>query len=738
MKPSFEPADKSIRSRRSDASKPLLFPVAESPSIQTYRIVESGSRIARFEENTWPLAALDADVTRRRYRLNFEAWPPQFRNYGKHVAYVLINYGNPPELFEQEQGRYVRWPSPGSIKSILQNLHLAINWLIGPWSENHPDTPIRSLGDLDGEHMNDLRRWIDRLDCVPKTRFDKLEVLVRAWHLNQWLPVEAHMPEPPWREEPWRIRRPERENKTYRVAQTTMAPLLEWALAFVMDFSDDILDAHTHYSERLSSLPPNNGSSDACRSTLDQLLSAGGLLPGSPLVGSGVRAGSIGWKALEYRHSVPALRLAHNFHRNYSVSDFVVSHDPEHSKLDYSISGRFHGRPWIPFVDVYDIIGGVGSNGEVGPLGGHLRTACLVVAAYLTGARPEEVLGLRFGAAPSPIIRPDGSLLHLVHGHVWKGSTRSLSGAPAEAQDAVWATIAPGARAVQVAEALGQIHGRSEGLIFTSNGRSLHTGTVTRWIDAFSKFVNERLVPRSSNPVAFTIPPDPHGPITLRRFRRTLAWFIRNRPDGEVALAIQYDHMSEVMGGGYAGTKESGMNELLLEEDWEHRKRTIAHLSEILGSGQGVSGPAAIRAVNTANALPRQLTAGDERRLRRDSSTTIYENPHAVALCVYYAPTGLCGKKGSERITSGPALSNCVDGCPNCARTDSHLDQLRSEATTLRAQAQISPKPLAQSMVAEAVWREGLASRFAETRIISVNGTPIASPLTSRIDEHED
>ena len=39
------------------------------------------------------------------------------------------------------------------------------------------------------------------------------------------------------------------------------------------------------------------------------------------------------------------------------------------------------------------------------------------------------------------------------------------------------------------------------------------------------------------------IPDDPHGKIGLGRFRRSLAWHIARRPNGLVALAIQYGHM---------------------------------------------------------------------------------------------------------------------------------------------------------------------------------------------------
>jgi hypothetical protein len=49
-----------------------------------------------------------------------------------------------------------------------------------------------------------------------------------------------------------------------------------------------------------------------------------------------------------------------------------------------------------------------------------------------------------------------------------------------------------------------------------------------------------------------TIPPDPHGRLSISRFRRTLAWFIRRRPRGLVAGAIQYGHVHTRLIQGYA------------------------------------------------------------------------------------------------------------------------------------------------------------------------------------------
>ncbi|WP_322734558.1 hypothetical protein [Streptomyces ferrugineus] len=63
------------------------------------------------------------------------------------------------------------------------------------------------------------------------------------------------------------------------------------------------------------------------------------------------------------------------------------------------------------------------------------------------------------------------------------------------------------------------------------------------------------------------IPDDPHGGITMGRFRRTLAWHVARRPGGLVALAIQYGHMRTVLNArtssGYGSRSRRGIHAIL-------------------------------------------------------------------------------------------------------------------------------------------------------------------------------
>ncbi|WP_234365018.1 hypothetical protein [Streptomyces sp. RTd22] len=104
------------------------------------------------------------------------------------------------------------------------------------------------------------------------------------------------------------------------------------------------------------------------------------------------------------------------------------------------------------------------------------------------------------------------------------------------------------------------------------------------------------------------IPPDPHGKIGLGRFRRSLAWHIARRPGGLVALAIQYGHMRTVLNtdesGRYGSRSRSGIHQLVDIETALATADAAADLAERFEAGEGISGPAARRALLQATTGP--------------------------------------------------------------------------------------------------------------------------------------
>ncbi len=105
------------------------------------------------------------------------------------------------------------------------------------------------------------------------------------------------------------------------------------------------------------------------------------------------------------------------------------------------------------------------------------------------------------------------------------------------------------------------------------------------------------------------IPADPHGPIGLIRFARSLAWHIAHRPNGLVALAIQYGHMRTALGQwateGYASRSATAS---ATSSTWRPPVRPPTRsppLHEDLHNGGGISVPAARRAIRATATAPR-------------------------------------------------------------------------------------------------------------------------------------
>ncbi len=98
---------------------------------------------------------------------------------------------------------------------------------------------------------------------------------------------------------------------------------------------------------------------------------------------------------------------------------FAARHDltglaarrPGPSPLAVPVTGQINGRPWRTAIDFT----------EAADLMRHLGTAAFVVAAYLTGMRVAEVLGLRSGCCPDPA--PDEAGWHLIRGREYKTAT---------------------------------------------------------------------------------------------------------------------------------------------------------------------------------------------------------------------------------------------------------------------------------------------------------------------------
>ncbi|MGW7041521.1 hypothetical protein ACWGDT_02145 [Streptomyces avermitilis] len=219
------------------------------------------------------------------------------------------------------------------------------------------------------------------------------------------------------------------------------------------------------------------------------------------------------------------------------------------------------------------------------------------------------------------------------------------------------------------------------------------------------------------------IPPAPHGRLGTERFRRSLAWHIARRPGGLVALAIQYGHLRTSVAAGYAARSRDGIHDLFDVETARATIDTVADLNAALEDGLGVSGPAARRAIKAAASAAQftgtVISARQARQLLANPHLAVYDNPHALLMCVCKRDKALC-HRGLKDV---PSLDQWVPACANIARTDQHAAGLRRRATSLEQQAGHVPGPLGERLRGNATRLRELADAHHRTRISLQDGT---------------
>ncbi|MFB4262553.1 hypothetical protein [Nonomuraea sp. GTA35] len=213
---------------------------------------------------------------------------------------------------------------------------------------------------------------------------------------------------------------------------------------------------------------------------------------------------------------------------------------------------------------------------------------------------------------------------------------------------------------------------------------------------------------------------DPHGGLGTSRFRRSLAWHIARRPNGLVALAIQYGHLrSTLVSEGYASRSRGGIHQLIDVETVLAVADTVAELKDGMQAGEGISGPAARRVIKAAaRATIFEGTTINEttaRRLIANEDVMIYDNPQAFVLCHYQRAQALCHRDG---VKDFPSLDHCVPGCGNVVRTDRHAAGLRDRADVLDKRAAHAPQPVGDRLRGRAAKLRELADDHDRTRII--------------------
>jgi hypothetical protein len=504
------------------------------------------------------------------------------------------------------------------------------------------------------------------------------------------------------------------ENVTEPLAEQTIGPLLIWAMRMVDDLSGDILAGWVE-RQRLAGAARCSASARGMAALQAYL---------RPMIAGQVPFPAVvtGGKAALARTYIGGVTGA----SPNQISQFIdreglagaAAQRPGPCPMDVPVTGKIAGKPWRAALDYNEAL----------VLMRHLGIASFIVCAYLTGMRPGEILGLRTGCCPDPVPGPDGQPgRHVIRGREYKTAidedgNHQSSGTEREAP---WVAITPVVNAIRVLERMVP----AGHLLFDHHAHDLpssRAGTgslkITAVRDRIEDFVTWANREAARHGLAGeAIPADPHGNIGLSRFRRSLAWHIARRPNGLVALAIQYGHMRTAFDWtteGYGSRSRNGIHDLIDLETARAVADTVTALHDDLESGGGISGPAARRAIKAAAAAARfdgtPITLASARRLLANEDAMIYDNPQALVLCHYKRDKALCHRDGAK---DAPSLDRCVPGCGNIARTDQQAAQLRDRANAMKARAALVPQPVGDRLRATAARFRDQADKHDRTLI---------------------
>ncbi|WP_367429055.1 integrase [Streptomyces celluloflavus] len=693
------------------ATDPYVLPLPTSTTavVPVRFLVEAHAHLnATYGCETWPLAPLTANPSTVSTTVHWKTCPSPFREELRLAAWTMIN-GQLRPTFLRERGNQIRGRVSAALTTgtIHHWIHLA-RWLEAReiTTLTHCDTAV--LHEY-GQHLLDSGK---SRNVVQRS----LGAITRLWAFDQMSARPAGIARPPWDEHGVDDYLPPAtsysgENRTEPLAADTMGPLLVWAIRMVVDFSDDILAAHAT-NQRLRQIVRATTATPAglasLHAFLDPLIAAWAPIPATQSQGklsmaraylsavTGASDMQVGWL---FRNKAYKAALAER---------------PGPCPLDLPVTGRLEGRPWREYIDYY----------ETADLLRHLGTACFIVISYLTGMRPQETLGLRAGCCPDPDPDQQGTIgPHLIRGKQFKTAVDEHGNHQSAGtdRDVPWVAIPPVVEAIRVLERIvpanqllfdGRIHDRYH----RPGSGSLRSGALGHRIEDFVAWANKEAAAHGLD--NDMIPPDPHGPIGTKRFRRSLAWHIARRPGGLVALAIQYGHLrTALVSEGYAARSRGGIHELIDMETVRAVSDTVGDLYDALEAGEGVSGPAARHAIKAATHAPRfagaAITVTTARRLLANEDAMLFDNPQAFLLCHYKRAQALCHR--DEKDT--PTLDHCVPGCGNVVRTDRHATQLRNHANDLEARAALLPQPVAQRLLATANKLRNFADTHQRTRL---------------------
>jgi len=680
---------------------------------------------SRFSDDIWSLGPLIDQPGKIINRIHWKTnCPTELRGELQILAWTMINGERRPTSIS-DRGRSTHYGASSLHKRLTE-------WMrFSRWLHEHRVNQFADCTDAL------WRAYAAKLlaDGTSRILMEKmLGWLSDLWGFDQLTVAPAGVCRPPWDTEgvddylPPEGQRGHRENATEPLDPSVVGPLLVWAIRLVEDFADDILAAwdervHMITQARANKSTPEGGASlDAY---LKALLATAAPLPVATYRGNtglsrlyiAARTGaSINQVvAASIRNDLPALAEAR----------------PGPCPLTLPVTGMIDGRPWRESMRM--------DEAEV--MRRHLGTAAAVIILYLTGMRVQEVQGLRSGCCPDPEPAAEGTVRHIVHSTTDESQdddgVRLISGrhyktvtdddgnhiSEGEVRSVPWVAIRPVVHAIRVLE---RMVPAGELLLSTAHHdstRRAHQGSLTAvglsWrVADFVKWINQEAV--AQGVPEQMVPEDPHGPIRMARWRRTLAWHIARRPGGLVALAVQYGHMRAFLdartSAGYGARGRGGMHGVLDMETVLATADAAAGLRDAAAAGEKISGPAARQALTDAADEPHfagaLTTQNATKRLQSMEGHLLFDNPDGFLLCRFKHANALCDPDAGA---IAPLPFACQMGCGNAVRTDAHAQAARAHADDLEGHAGHVPGPMADAFRASAAKWRGVADTHDAT-----------------------
>lgn len=237
-------------------------------------------------------------------------------------------------------------------------------------------------------------------------------------------------------------------------------------------------------------------------------------------------------------------------------------------------------------------------------------------------------------------------------------------------------------------------------------GDAITPGTATARIARFAVWANALATEHERRHEV--IPADPDGAVTMRRFRRTVAWFISRQPGGRIALGVQYGHLRASIAESYGGRSRVDMLQILDLEQALATADTLTEAAERLGDGEGVSGPAAARYIAAAREFQATYPGGfaskrQYKALLANPRLQVIDHPQALLTCNHDPLTALCdpnrGKPGGQPQRT-PSQDRCNSACANISRTDTHVERIQDEVNRIDAEIVegLVPLPIQQRL----------------------------------------